>query len=128
MIKGGLSISGLQEAQDANLKAIVALRPSGAMGHAIRFIVTSVHRYAAIITHVDTGALRASHRMKVLDTRGAVYVDPGARNPRSGIRVVSYGKDEEERGGSHAFYGRTVSEIGGQVLREGTRIVIRALP
>lgn len=128
MFETDLTIAGLQEVQDANLKAIAALKPSGAIGSALRHVLTEVHRYSASITHVDTGALRASHRIAIEESEGSVYVDPTVRNPRSGKLVRDYARTEEGRGGSHAFYQRTASEIGGRVLGQGTSIIIKALP
>jgi hypothetical protein len=125
---GDLTIEGLQEAQDANLRAIAALQPSGAMGQALRLVLVTAQRYAVTITHVDTGALRASHRMEITDTRGTIYIDPSARNPRSGKLVREYARKEENRGGTHAFYRRTVNEIGDRALRDATAGIVRALP
>jgi hypothetical protein len=100
-----LTIRGLQEAQAANLRRIAQLQPGGAMGHLIRQVTAFTHAEAVKVTHVDSGALRASHRMKITEVRGQVYIDPGAVNPR-GQKPVVYGPEEQARGGSHAFYTR----------------------
>lgn len=112
-----LSITGIQEAQAQNLRRVAALRPTGAFGAAIRDATAEAHRYAVALTHVDTGALRASHRVQVTGVRGRVFVDPGALNPRSGRRTAEYGVYEHRRGGGHAFYERVVSEHGAEILR-----------
>ncbi len=118
-----MTIKGIQEAQRWNLRAIAALRPSGALGRAIQWGTAAGHRYAVSITHVITGALRASHRMSVSSTQGRIFLDPSARNPRSRQRTAVYGPVEERRGGEHAFYRRTVTEAGPRIAREmGQRV------
>jgi hypothetical protein len=105
-----LSIKGLQEAQKANLKLIAAMKPDGALGDAIRVGTIAAQRYAVIETHVDTGTLRASHRISVSGLTGLVFIDPSARNPRTHQLAAQYGPYEEARGDSHAFYGNTVEK------------------
>lgn len=109
-----ISLRGVQEAQDMNARAIAALRPAGAAGVAVRDATAEMHRYAVSITHVwkyKGGGLKTSHRMEVNDFRGRIYIDPGVINPR-GQRPVEYGPHEHARGGSHAFYARTMAEVG----------------
>ena len=105
-----VSIRGLQEAQQANARMIANLRPSGVFGRAIRDVVAERQRYQMSITHVDTGALRASSRMKMEGLKGIVFLDPNAINPRSGARTSVYGMIEDARGGTHAFGKRTATE------------------
>jgi hypothetical protein len=122
------SIEGLQQAQAAVLQAANAAKPRNALGKAVKDATTRLHRYAVGVTHVDTGSLRASHHIRVTGTRGEVYIDPGAVNPRSGERPVKYGVYEHKRGGSHAFYRRTVDEHGDAALQAAGQAVMRALP
>lgn len=110
-----LSITGLQEAQQRNLEAIVALTPAGALGRAIQYGSLEAHRYAVAVTHVDTGSLRASHRVEVSGVRGRIYIDPAARNPRNATPPHEYGVYEHRRGGSHAFYERVEREHGAEI-------------
>lgn len=116
-----LTITGIQEQQNKNLKRIAALQPNGATGQAIKKATLGAHRYAVSITHVwiyRGGALRASHRAEIKGLRGRIYLDPSAVNPRSvnvPIKPSVYGFYENRRGGSHAFYDRTVAEYGGEV-------------
>jgi hypothetical protein len=138
MTEINLDINGIQEAQDANLRAIAELSPAGEFGAAIRDATIALHRYAVSITHVGRyiqtssgkwrwarpdeagvggGALRASHRMEVTALRGRVYVDPGSVNPRTGRKPAEYGAYENARGGAHAFYDRATAEYGPEVLR-----------
>jgi hypothetical protein len=115
-----LSIRGLQEAQRANLKLISAVRPGGALGRAVLYMATEAERYAVSYTHVDTGALRASHRIRQeTSTRYRIYIDPSATNPRSKTPTSKYGPIEHRRGGDHEFYGRT--------YRQGPQIASRAI-
>ena len=105
-----LSIKGLQEAQRWNLRAIAATKPTGQFGVTIRDILTQLQRYEVSITHVDTGALKASERIEIMGLSGRIYIDPSAQNPRSGVRTAIYGETEDLRGGSHAFGARTERE------------------
>lgn len=120
-----LSIEGIQEVQARNLKRIAAMQPSGAAGEAVRDAIVALHRYAVAITHVGKyqrngttvggGSLRAAHRMELEGLSGMVYIDPSAKNPRSKTKPVEYGVYENERGGEHAFYDRTINEEGPKV-------------
>lgn len=114
------TISGIQEAQRWNLRAIANLRPDGAFGHAIRDITTQVHRYEVTIAHVDTGAMRASLRIEIQGLKARTYLDTAAKNPQTGAKTSVYGEIENARGGDHAFGLRTVNEAA-------PRIVVQAL-
>lgn len=124
-----LTIRGIQEVQAANNRMIAALKPRGALGRAVQYGTMRVHRHAVAITHVDTGALRASHRMRMEQRglRGVVYLDRASRNPRSNARPYQYGVYEHDRGGTHAFYERTVEEAGPRILDEMGREIVKAL-
>jgi hypothetical protein len=118
-----VTIEGIQEAQAWNLRKMAALKPSGAMGRAILYGTTAAHRSAVSLTHVDTGALRASHRMQMFgEHEGQVLIDAGATNP-SGQLTSVYGPAEHARGGSHAFYARTVAEDGPAIRAEMLDII-----
>lgn len=76
------------------------------------------------ITHVITGALRGSHtpyqrRALVWD----VTPNPATINP-FGFYPAKYGPIEHARGGSHAFYERTLNERFPEIARDA---VMRAL-
>lgn len=122
-----LTIKGIQEAQRWNLRAIAALKPGGMMGRAVQYALVDLQRYAVTITHVDTGSLRASHRMAYSEGfglyLGRIFIDPNSINPRSRMRPADYGAAEEARGGSHAFYERTIRErVPATVNRLGQEI------
>lgn len=103
------------------------MKPQGAVGQAIKHVTSGAHRYLVRETHVDTGSYRASQRMEITGLRGRLYVDPTARNPRSGQRPAVYGEYEEARGGSHAAYKRTYEEAGPRLVREAMAIMERGL-
>ena len=123
-----LTIEGIQEAQQANLREIAALRPSGVLGEAIRRATLAAHDYAVKITHVDTGTLKASHRVHLRGLEGVISIDPAAVNPRSRKRPAEYGVYEHARGGSHAFYARTVVEAGPRIASQALALLRRGLP
>lgn len=125
-----VGIAGIQKAQRANSRALAALKPSGAMGRAVQEMTAMAQRFAIAITHVDTGALRASHRMRIESrgSRGRVFIDRAARNPRSGRRTADYGPVEHRRGGTHAFYERTRREHGATIGKRGLAVLRRGLP
>jgi hypothetical protein len=110
-------IRGLQQAQAAMNRRIAELKPTGALGQAVKRAGLMIHRYVLGITHVDTGALRASHRLEIDGTKGRIFIDPSARNPRTGAKTAVYGAVEHARGGRHAFYTRTKTEYGDEVVR-----------
>lgn len=105
-----LTIQGIREAQDRNRARIAMLEPGGVFGRLIKEITLFAHAQAVNVTHVDTGALRASHRMTVTGVRGRVFIDPGAVNPR-GQRPAVYGPFEHARRGDHAFYRLTRERV-----------------
>jgi len=125
-----ITIRGIQEAQRANLKAIAALSPDGSFGEAIRYGTLAAHRYSVAITHVITGALRASHRVAIKQRglRGVISIDPSSVRPKSKARPFIYGPYEHARGGSHAFYERVVRERGAEIGTQMIAIVRRGLP
>lgn len=113
-----LTITGLQEVMARNDRRIARLRSNSDLGRAIQGATAEAHRYAVAVTHVDTGSLRASHRMEVNGLHGRVYLAPEAINPRSRQKTSVYGYYEHERGGEHAFYERTVNERGPEIRRK----------
>lgn len=122
-----VSIQGLQEAQRDNLAMIRALTPYSGLGEAVKLTLVDLDRYAVSVTHVDTGALRASHRIQMDALEGTLSIQDGARNPRSGRLTSEYGPIEHERGDSHAFYERTFEERGDRALEIGASALIRSL-
>lgn len=128
-----VSIENIQEIQARNQQMVAALRPSGALGEAVKVTALELQRYAISITHVGryiqtrTGRwryarpheeLRASHRIAFSDSgantaTATISIDAGSANP------VVYGKYEHRRGGEHAFYARAVRERGTEAMNRG---------
>lgn len=127
-----MTIKGLQEAQRAMVKAVAAMKPGGGLDDAVRFATIAALQYAVSITHVDTGALRASHRMRFdgasffSGPRGVIYIDPASVRPGGG-RPSQYGVVENFRGGTHAFYARVPAERGETIARQAAGAVIRSM-
>jgi hypothetical protein len=129
-----LSIEGIQEVQARNNRRIAALKPEGVAGEAVRDAIIALHRYATQITHVGkyagAGALKSSHRMAVDGLYGTVSIDPGSVSPRRTKRKakpVEYGVYENARGGEHAFYDRTVDEIGDSMVQRAEQKIKSAV-
>lgn len=127
MTKYDLSIAGIQEAQDLNLRIIAAFKPKGEASKVVKSMTIEAHRYLVAQTHVDTGAYRASHRIKLTDVRGEITPDAGAINPKSGKLVTAYAEVEEARGGEHAAYQRTIDEVGGRIAEGGVWALLRII-
>ena len=113
---GGMSIRGIQRAQERNLHLMAALRARTIQEAVARDVAITAHREAVVRTHVDTGALRAAHRIiRVRPRRGrhsvtfVITPDPRAVRPDH-ARPAVYGLYEHRRGGKHAFYRRAVQE------------------
>ena len=127
-----LTITGIQELQRANAEMMRAISPRGALGKAIKEGTQEAHRYAQVITHVDTGAWKGSHRMAFREAstsaRGEVFIDPSSVNPVSNIRPAVYASGWEEWGGEMAVYERTVNERGERIIRDMIDIIQRAMP
>ena len=121
-----VDISGILEAQQENNKVIHALEPASDFGKAIKHVVIAATRFMATITHVDTGSLKASERMLVKALRGEIFIDPNAVNPVSGERPAEYGIYENERGGEHAFFDRTV-EASPRFVEQAAGMLVRAI-
>lgn len=120
------SIRGIQEAQQANLKLIRAVKPQNGTGRAAKTATFSLQRYAVAITHVLTGSLKGSHRIEQLGpAKFRIYIDPSSKNPRTGEAPAVYGIYEHSKGGSHAFYERTVMNYGSRASSEGFNVLIR---
>jgi hypothetical protein len=139
-----LTIAGLQEAQAANQRRIAMLQPDGELGEMVRDVTVDLQRYQIAITHIGRyrqaksgryyysrdggiggGALRASSRVDVRGAVGRIYIDPDAVNPLTGRKPGEYGNYEAMRGGSHAFFARTVAERWPQSSEYGARLLIR---
>ena len=122
-------IGDIQRAQAANNKVVSELKPRNAYGEAIRNLTTGAQAYAQKITHVDTGGLKASHRVKLYRSqlKGEVSLDQGASRSDGG-RPAVYGFFEHQRGGTHAFYERTEKEAGDALGRRAVQHLVSQFP
>jgi hypothetical protein len=134
-MSAGITIEGLQAAQQANEKMIAAMRPSGALGRGIVYATTQMHRSSVYNTPWDTGGLRAAHRMKVDGLRGMVFIGSGANPAQGGAAPSEYGPILHAqgmrpglRGGIRAFYAYTVETDGPKVARDALGIIKGGLP
>lgn len=107
---------GIEQAKQMLRRAERAVTPRGALGTGIRKGLTLLQIYAAGITHRDTGTLSAAHLIQYASGKGYVYPSPYAINPKSRKPASYYGPFEEARGGSHAFYRRTVDAMEDRVV------------
>jgi len=135
MSKVKFSIEGLQKAQRANLQMLAALKPSGALGRAVRDATLAAHRYAVPSTPHDYGALRAAERTEVKGVEGRDFIDPAAVAPRSqerpavyGYRLHQQGRIPGVRSGWRDFFRYTVDTYGDKIVRAGGGQVRAALP
>lgn len=117
-----VTLEGIQEVMARNNRRIASMKPQGAAGTGVRDAIAALHRHAVQITHVGQytggGALKSSHRMEIEGLEGKVFIDPRSVSPRRSKRrnkPSDYGVYEHARGGEHAFYDRTIEEIGGEV-------------
>ncbi|HCR71219.1 MAG TPA: hypothetical protein DIW23_07245 [Anaerolineae bacterium] len=119
--------SGLNEAQQAMLEAAKAVSPSDGLGLMVQDVTMQAFRFQTSITHVDTGGLRGSQRMKMQKpARWEIYIDPSAKNRRSGQLVSSYAEIENARGGDHAFVDRTYSRAD-EFIEKARHVLLRKL-
>lgn len=68
------------------------------------------HRYTTMIVHVDTGRLKNSLFPRTHGRGNFAYGIVGTN--------VAYAPYEHDRGGSHAFFERTVDEEGPAIIRQ----------
>lgn len=121
-----VQLEGFDRAQAAMLRGIEAMKPSGAMGDAVKRALLMAQEYAAQVTDQDTGTLARSHIIQMDKTSGFVYPSPSNINPKSHKPASYYAIFEENRGGRHAFYGLTVANRGQHILEQTGLMIIRA--
>lgn len=122
-----VDIQGIEDARRAMEQAVRAMKPNDAFGKALKATTEHAYLYARQITHIDTGALRASHRMQFFGKYAEIYPDPTAVRGDN-KRPAEYGIYEHNRGGTHAFYARTVLEDGDSAAQAGIRLLLKAMP
>lgn len=104
----GGRIRGLEKAQRDLGHRAEAARGDRGLETATRLALAQLHRYATGIVHVQTGRLKNSLFWQIERTN---------RSQTTGIvaTTVDYAAIEHDRGGSHAFFRRTVREEGPHV-------------
>lgn len=104
----------------------------GALRDALKTMLYMAKVRAQEITHVHSGELRKRHLVTYDAHRmwGRLYVDPNALAIRKDGSlkfplqfVAEYANYEHSRGGSHAFYARTMAELGPTLALAGMRVV-----
>ena len=122
-----VTIQGADEVQRALDRAARVAQQGGALQGAVGAAARQTHAYAVDLSHVDTGALRASHVIEQRGLRAVIYPSPAVTNPRSGKSPAEYGPYEHARGGSHAFYARTFDRAD-QIADTAVAYLRRNLP
>lgn len=133
-----VATSGLHEAQQAMMKTLAAVKPSGLLGRVVHTGLTMALHRSIARTHVETGALRLAQRGRMeTDARGRVYIDPsalGVRRIGGKLRVTTtkrpavYGAVEHSRGGSHAFYEQVERLDGSNIAWTMITTFMRGMP
>lgn len=99
----------------------------------IRDNMQGLKNYAVSVTHRESSNLARSHTW-IYDShrmQGTLYVDPTKFWFKGRGRITwphKYAVYEHARGGSHAFYERTVREAAPYVLPQGLKAAVRKLP
>ena len=126
----GLSIEGLQKAQQRNLRRMALLEPQGAPGRAVQHAGAEMFRYLLVSTPWETGALRASRRLIFNPNvpRVQIFTSANAYNPRSNTPPAEYdvylharGEAAGLRGGIQASFPFTKRMYGPGVLRDAAK-------
>jgi len=123
-----VQMQGFDQAQAAMKRAVAAVKPDGELGAAVKEALFMAQAYAAQVTHIDTGTLSRSHLIQYTGgADGFVYPSPYNINPKSHKSASYYAIYEENRGGAHAFYARTISEHGQAILAKTGQRVTKAI-
>ncbi len=118
---------GMEEVKRALDEAARIAQRGGALEKSAAFAARRAYYYVRSITHVDTGALKASHVIEQHGLKAYVYPSPAVINPRSGKRVTDYAFYENRRGGSHAFYTRMLGKMP-EFMAQAEELLRRSLP
>jgi len=110
--------------------ALQKLRQLGRVDQVIGYLVKDFSEELAKIAsgeaHVWSGTLRANQRATIeSSTRARVHADSAAVNPWTGWRLTAYDYIEEGRGGSHAFYSRSLERFGSVASSRGQTVMVR---
>ena len=132
----GAVIQGLQTLQHQFNRMLAGTKPHGASEQAIIAVTAKFHRYAILHTPFDTTSLRNSQRQVVdrAQVLGKVYIDPTARNSRTGMLTSEYGQylhnrgmiPGRKRGTVQAFYPYTIKRYARRLSEIAIDILKRA--
>lgn len=103
-----IEIRGLRETQERMERLLEAVSAQGDLEGIVAKGTLRAHRYVVGITHVISGRLKNSHFPRVQVAGNQVYGVVGTN--------VVYAPIEHNRGGTHAFYARTVAEDGAGIV------------
>lgn len=124
-------MTGADELLTALNVIVKTMRPSGAVERATRLSIDMARRYAASITHRQSGILASAHTSSFEvgggDFRGRIYLDPAVKGER-GTPPSIYGLAEHAKGGSHAFYERTAAEAWPSIKNMLDDVIVGSLP
>lgn len=138
-----VDLRGEERVQEAIRKTLLAVKPEGGLGRAVRDATVLLFDHAKSVTHRKTGALAVSHHMEFASggvetffqgTRlraqaiGRIFIREGVRNPINKQLTSVYGPKEHARGGTHAFYARAFYERGQSALNLADRVIRSELP
>lgn len=112
-----VEIEGLRETQEGLTRILQRVGAGPGMAAIMARATLRAHRYTSAIVHVDTGRLKNSLFPTVQKTRNTVYGIVGTN--------VVYAPYEHARGGSHAFFERTIDEEGVNIARQVERDIAR---
>lgn len=120
----------------ACLGALRAIKSSALYRGVFRDTITALLQiardYASDVSHYYTGQLKDSHRYRYDShtMRGQLYVDPTmvgvdfkGRVRAHGPMVAEYAVYEHSRGGTHAFYERTMKQLEGPLMMRGVKMM-----
>lgn len=105
-----IEVKGLKEVQEKMARLVAATGAGKGLDAIIARATLRAHRYASMVVHVDTGRLKNSLHPRVEGKGNNVYGVVGTN--------VVYAPYEHARGGSHAFFARTIAEDGPGIVRQ----------
>lgn len=101
----------------------------------VQAMLYEFRNFAQMITHITTGTLARSHNVYYDRNAisGYVYPEsiakpPDIRGGRLYPMASQYAVWEHARGGTHAFYERTLNEFGPSTAMDGIRVFLGRMP
>ena len=128
----GLSIEGLQRAQERNLRRIVMMKPGGIRGQAVKNAAADFHAKLTVNTPVQWGALRVSRRITFNASvpRAQIFTSGNSYNPRSStpphvydIYLHAMGHKKGREGGWTDSFPHTMRQHGQRIVNDMVKLV-----